>query len=249
MAGLPGIAVPAGLDAQGLPLGPSAHRPRLRRGDALRRRSGDRGCRRPHQAAPALVGVSDVAPTVPVVTLWVWLPAAFDPVLILIAVFLGWKADQFGKVFIVGMVALGRVGARLLGDQQLGLALDRACAVRRADAVSRALRRRHALGGRRLCRPPIGQGLGFGEPRAGTGRAAERCRDLRQGRLLGIAHGHAAKAEESALLAGLGRFLGDAPQPGLEGRGLVGRLGVEEAPRRREAPRWPCASRRRTGCP
>jgi hypothetical protein len=52
------------------------------------------------------VGVSDVGPTVPVVTLWDWLPAAFDPVLILIAVWLGWKADQFGKVLIVGMIAL-----------------------------------------------------------------------------------------------------------------------------------------------
>jgi hypothetical protein len=48
-----------------------------------------------------------VGPTVPVVTLWDWLPAAFDPVLILIAVWLGWKADQFGKVMIVGLMAFG----------------------------------------------------------------------------------------------------------------------------------------------
>nr|WP_210272183.1 hypothetical protein [Microvirga sp. HBU67558] len=34
------------------------------------------------------------------------MPAAFDPVLILVAVWLGWKADQFGKVLIVGMIAL-----------------------------------------------------------------------------------------------------------------------------------------------
>lgn len=47
-----------------------------------------------------------MGPTVPVVTLWDWLPAAFDPVLILVAIWLGWKADQFGKVFIIGMVAL-----------------------------------------------------------------------------------------------------------------------------------------------
>ena len=52
------------------------------------------------------MGVREVGPTVPVVTLWDWLPAAFDPVLILIAVWLGWKADQFGKVLIIGMVAL-----------------------------------------------------------------------------------------------------------------------------------------------
>jgi hypothetical protein len=48
-----------------------------------------------------------VSPTVPVITLWDWLPAAFDPVLILIAVWLGWKADQFGKVMIVGLVSFG----------------------------------------------------------------------------------------------------------------------------------------------
>ncbi len=53
-----------------------------------------------------MVGLDPVGPTVPVVTLWDWLPAAFDPVLILIAGWLGWKADQFGKVLIVGMIAL-----------------------------------------------------------------------------------------------------------------------------------------------
>ena len=46
-------------------------------------------------------------PTVPVVHLWDWLPAAFDPVLIIVAIWLGWKADQFGKVLIVGMAAFG----------------------------------------------------------------------------------------------------------------------------------------------
>ena len=53
------------------------------------------------------MGVSDVTPSVPVVTLWDWLPAAFDPVLIFIAVWFGWKADQFGKVLIVGLAAFG----------------------------------------------------------------------------------------------------------------------------------------------
>jgi uncharacterized membrane protein YvlD (DUF360 family) len=48
-----------------------------------------------------------VHPTVPVITLWDWLPAAFDPVLILVAVTLGWKADQFGKVLIAAIAALG----------------------------------------------------------------------------------------------------------------------------------------------
>ncbi len=51
--------------------------------------------------------MSDVHPTVPVVHLWDWLPAAFDPVLVIVAVWLGWKADQFGKVLIVGMAAFG----------------------------------------------------------------------------------------------------------------------------------------------
>jgi len=45
--------------------------------------------------------------TPPVVTLWDWLPAAFDPVLILVAVWLGWKADQFGKILIVAIAAVG----------------------------------------------------------------------------------------------------------------------------------------------
>ncbi len=55
MAGLPAIAVPAGLDGAGPAARPAAHRPRLRRGDAVRRRPGDRGCGRPHRPAGALV--------------------------------------------------------------------------------------------------------------------------------------------------------------------------------------------------
>ncbi|WP_134495691.1 hypothetical protein [Microvirga pakistanensis] len=51
--------------------------------------------------------MSPVGPTVPVVQLWDWLPAAFDPVLIVVAVLLGWKADQFGKVAIAAIAALG----------------------------------------------------------------------------------------------------------------------------------------------
>ena len=42
----------------------------------------------------------------PSVPLAVWPLAALDPVLILVAVVLGWKADQFGKVFIAAIVAL-----------------------------------------------------------------------------------------------------------------------------------------------
>jgi hypothetical protein len=42
----------------------------------------------------------------PSVPLTVWLLAAFDPVLILVALWLGWKADQLGKVFIAAIAAL-----------------------------------------------------------------------------------------------------------------------------------------------
>lgn len=43
------------------------------------------------------------APSVP---FDVWFLAACDPVLLIIAAFLGWKATQFGKVFIVAIIAL-----------------------------------------------------------------------------------------------------------------------------------------------
>ena len=36
---------------------------------------------------------------------WIW--AAFDPVLIAIAVVLGWRADQKGKIFIAAIAAFG----------------------------------------------------------------------------------------------------------------------------------------------
>ena len=38
-------------------------------------------------------------------TVWIW--AAFDPALIVVAVYLGWTASQFGKVFIAAIAALG----------------------------------------------------------------------------------------------------------------------------------------------
>ena len=49
-------------------------------------------------------GLEVVAPSVPLST---WLVAAFGPVLIAIAVYLGWHADQFGKVFIAVIAAVG----------------------------------------------------------------------------------------------------------------------------------------------
>ena len=45
--------------------------------------------------------------TGPSVPVSVWLPGALDPVLVLVAVILGWRADQFGKVFIAAIAALG----------------------------------------------------------------------------------------------------------------------------------------------
>lgn len=53
------------------------------------------------------MGLREVGPTVPVVHLWDWLPAAFDPVLIVAAAWLGWKADQPGKILIAAIAALG----------------------------------------------------------------------------------------------------------------------------------------------
>lgn len=44
------------------------------------------------------------APSVPF-AVWIW--AALDPVLIAVAVYLGWRADQIGKVFIAAIAALG----------------------------------------------------------------------------------------------------------------------------------------------
>lgn len=43
-------------------------------------------------------------PSVPLAT---WLLGGFDPVLIAIAVTMGWKANQVGKVFIAAIAALG----------------------------------------------------------------------------------------------------------------------------------------------
>ena len=37
----------------------------------------------------------------------VWILGAFDPLMIAVAMWLGWKADQFGKVFIAAIAALG----------------------------------------------------------------------------------------------------------------------------------------------
>ncbi|ACA18680.1 conserved hypothetical protein [Methylobacterium sp. 4-46] len=44
--------------------------------------------------------------TVPYYPPSVWLMAGLDPVLIGLALYLGWKADQFGKLFLVAIVAL-----------------------------------------------------------------------------------------------------------------------------------------------
>lgn len=51
--------------------------------------------------------------TVPAVPFSTWIWAGLDPVLIGLALYLGWKADQAGKVFIAAIAALG---AALLFD-------------------------------------------------------------------------------------------------------------------------------------
>jgi hypothetical protein len=48
------------------------------------------------------VGVTP--PSVPF-SVWIW--AAFDPVLVAVALTLGWRADQKGKIFIAAIAALG----------------------------------------------------------------------------------------------------------------------------------------------
>ncbi len=55
MAGLPGIAVPGGLVGRGSAARPAAHRPPVRRGDAVLARQGDRGRGRAVLAAAVVV--------------------------------------------------------------------------------------------------------------------------------------------------------------------------------------------------
>jgi hypothetical protein len=57
-----------------------------------------------------------VAVTPPSVPFAVWIWAAFDPVLIVVAFGLGWKANQAGKVFIAAIAA---IGITLLADALL----------------------------------------------------------------------------------------------------------------------------------
>ena len=52
-----------------------------------------------------MVGV--IPPVVPVVPFATWIWAAFDPILITVAIYLGWRADQAGKIFIAAIAALG----------------------------------------------------------------------------------------------------------------------------------------------
>lgn len=44
--------------------------------------------------------------TTPSVPLDIWLLAAFDPLLVTLALYLGFKADQFGKVVLAALMAL-----------------------------------------------------------------------------------------------------------------------------------------------
>lgn len=45
--------------------------------------------------------------TVPVIPFSTWIWAGLDPILIGVALYLGWRADQAGKVFIAAIAALG----------------------------------------------------------------------------------------------------------------------------------------------
>jgi hypothetical protein len=54
-----------------------------------------------------------IEPSVPFA---IWGLAAIDPILVLVAVYMGWKADQPGKIFIAAIAALG---ASLLVDWAL----------------------------------------------------------------------------------------------------------------------------------
>lgn len=55
--------------------------------------------------------------TPPVVPFSTWIWAAFDPILVLVALYLGWKADQAGKIAIAAIAALG---IALLADAVIG---------------------------------------------------------------------------------------------------------------------------------
>lgn len=74
-----------------------------------------------------------MGPTVPIVHLWDWLPAAFEPVLVVTAVLLGWKADQFGKILIAAIAALG---LSIVVSYLIGLAGIPWIAPVRADALT-----------------------------------------------------------------------------------------------------------------
>src|SRR5262245_13056098 len=59
--------------------------------------------------------------------------------------------------------------------------------------------------------------------RTGSCRQFERTRDLCERCFFRFAYAHAADAEKSALLGGLGNVLADLAQPALEGRCIPGR--------------------------
>ena len=58
-------------------------------------------------------------------------------------------------------------------------------------------------------------------------RQFERTRNLVERSLFRFAYAHAADAEKSAFLGGLGNVLADLAEPPLEGRCIAGRLGID----------------------
>src|SRR5215831_4115602 len=56
----------------------------------------------------------------------------------------------------------------------------------------------------------------------------QNARNLRERRLLGVAYLNAAESEKSTLARSIGDDLADVVHPGLEGRGIAGRLRIDQ---------------------
>jgi hypothetical protein len=86
----------------------------------------------------------------PSVALSTWLLAGFDPVLIAVAVYLGWSADQVGKIVIAAIAALTVSLLVAWNRYQSGAALGGADRTRLPDAHSRSGSSGCCLGQRRV---------------------------------------------------------------------------------------------------